>query len=436
MRSLKSCKLSPVQMRWDAKLVLTAAWAVAGVASYLVVPYVAPFILPLTVVAPIFWYPQKLGLIRHLLARSLLARLLAVASAYLLINAGWSTAPVLAYIGVATFFIGGVTLHIVVCTLPFLSRAPVRAMSIGLYVGYVVCALLISIEIVFDHPLHLYFFSLFPELTPKMDHLIIESSVVKGLPSYYLNRHIAALLLLIWPVLLVANRLASSTGSRAALMTCLLPVVPAVFMSAHETSKLAAVGAVAVFFVQMLAGRFVKPLFVAAWTIACVAVVPLAAAAYNNLHLHKATWLQYSARDRIVIWGVTSAKIAEAPLLGHGMVSTRELGLEAQKNPAFTPDKEFMLTTGPHAHNAYLQIWFETGLVGALLLLLIGFFALHTISRAAADIQPWLYAAFANNALLAASSFSIWSRWFLASYFFSVIFIVLASKFAADARQS
>ena len=39
----------------------------------------------------------------------------------------------------------------------------------------------------------------------------------------------------------------------------------------------------------------------------CVAVVPLALMAYDR-QLHKAGWLQPSAQERIVIWGVTSAK--------------------------------------------------------------------------------------------------------------------------------
>ena len=79
-------------MRWNIKLALTAVWAAVGTCGYLIVPESAPFLLPLSVLAPLVWYPRK-GLAAHLWGRSVLARILAVASAFLLINATWSTAP-------------------------------------------------------------------------------------------------------------------------------------------------------------------------------------------------------------------------------------------------------------------------------------------------------------------------------------------------------
>ena len=154
-------------MRWDIKLALTAVWAAAGTCGYLIVPESAPFLLPLSVLAPIVWYPRK-GLAAQLWGRSVLARILAVASAFLLINATWSTAPSLAYIGVATFFVASVVLHVVTATVPFLDREPLRAMSIGFLAGYVISAFVICIEIIFEHPLHLHFFAAFPTLTPQM----------------------------------------------------------------------------------------------------------------------------------------------------------------------------------------------------------------------------------------------------------------------------
>jgi len=420
-------------MRWDIKLALTAVWVAAGTCGYLIVPESAPFLLPLSVLAPMVWYPRK-GLAAHLWGRSVLARILAVASAFLLINATWSTAPVLAYIGVATFFVASVVVHVVTATVPFLDREPVRALANGFFAGYVISALLVSIEIVLKHPLHLQFFATFPTLIPQMSGVVVESGVLKSLPSYYLNRHIAALTFLIWPALLVASTLASSSRSRMVLLTCLAPVIPAIFASDHESSKIAIAGSVAVFCIQMLTPRLGKTLLTAAWILACVAVVPVASIAYDR-QLHKASWLQPSAQHRIVIWGVTSSKVAEAPLLGHGLVAARELGRREKENPTYESGSPFVVSTGPHAHNAYLQVWFDTGLVGIVLMVSIGLFALRAISRVAAGHQPALYAAFASNALLAASSFSLWTRWFLASYALSAIFAVLAAKFAATARE-
>ena len=420
-------------MRRDIKLGLTAVWAAAGTCSYLIIPESAPFLLPMAALAPLLWYPRK-GLAAHLWGRSLLARILAVASAYLLINATWSTAPTLAYIGVAIFFMASVVVHIVVATVPFLEREPVRAMAIGFFAGYVVSALLISIEVILRHPLHLHVFAAFPALAPQISGIVVESGVVKSLPSYFLNRHVTALILLFWPALLIAGTLASSPRSRTVLLTCLVPVIPAVFASDHESSKVAMAGSVAVFCILMLAPRLGKTLLAAAWVLACVAVVPFAHIAYDR-QLHKAEWLQPSAQHRIVIWGVTSAKVAEAPLVGHGLVAARALGRKEKESPTYETGSPYLVSTGPHAHNVYLQTWFDTGLVGVVLLVSIGLFALTAISRVAQRHQPALYATFATSALLGASSFSIWTRWFLASYALSAIFAVLATKFATTARE-
>ena len=319
-------------MRENIKLVLTAAWTMAGTAAYLIVPAVATFFLPLTMVAPILWYRQK-GLLRHLWARSWLARLLALASAYLLINTTWSLTPDRAYVGVATFFVAAVALHVVVRTMPTLEPRPLRAMAIGFYAAYAIVAFLTSIEILFDHPLHLRFFAAFPKLVPQMDEIVIQAGVVRSLPDFFLNRSIAALVFLLWPVLLVASRLTASTRSRVILLACLLPVIPAVLASQHETSKIALAGAVAVFCIQTLAPRVGKPLMTAAWTIACLAVVPLAYMAYDA-QLYRARWLPSSATapDRHLARHQREDRRVTSPRTRHG------LGTGARAEGKGTPD--------------------------------------------------------------------------------------------------
>jgi O-antigen ligase len=118
------------------------------------------------------------------------------------------------------------------------------------------------------------------------------------------------------------------------------------------------------------------------------------------------------------------------------MVAAREIGRRDNANPKYASGSTFAESTGPHAHNVYLQVWFDTGLVGVALMLGIGLFALRAIALEAATNQPSLYAAFASNTLLASSSFSIWARWFLASFALSTIFAVLASKFATNMREA
>ena len=421
-------------MHWNFKLILTAAWVAAGTAIYLVLPQSLPFLLPLTAVAPLLWSRRE-GLARRLWARSLLARLLAAASAYLLIHAIWSSASIFVFACVATLFVAGTMVHIVVITAPLIARAPLHAMAVGFYATYVVCALLASVEIIFNNPLHLYVHNTFPKLSFDLADAVVEAGVIKGFADFFLNKHIAALTFLIWPAYLVATRLGASGRSRAVLMACLTPAAVAILASSHETSKVALVGGAIVLSFHMLAPRLVAPLLAVAWAIACLAPAPIAAVAYDH-GLQHARWLPQSARHRIVIWSATSTQIPEAPILGHGMGSARDLGRRTKERPMYAPGTSFRLTPGPHAHNAYLQVWLETGAVGAVLLLGIGLWAVGAASRVSADSRPALYAAFASNALLAASSFSIWASWFLASFAFSAMFAVLAWSFVTSAERA
>jgi O-antigen ligase len=415
-------------MHWNLKLVLTAAWVMAGTCLYVVVPTAAQLLLPLTVVVPLLWLRQ--GNLFQLLAKpSLLVMVLVAAAAYLLSNAIRTSAPTLAFTSTAILLASAAILLVVLRTMPLLERDPVRAMAIGFHAGYAAVALLMCIEIVFHNPIHTRVFSAFPRIAPQMDGIVIRDGIVAALPPHLLNTQIAALTFLFWPALLVASALGTSTRARAAAYGCLAPVLPAVFASEHETSMVAMAGSAAVFCMLSLASRVGRPLVTAGWTLACLAAVPLGLAAYD-LGLQHARWLPASAQHRIVIWRVTAEMVSEAPLLGHGMVSARAIGLKAMEHPILAPGTPFPLSPGPSAHSVYLQVWFDAGAIGAALLLVVGLLVLAALARAPPRMQPMLYAAFVADALLAATSYSIWARWFLASFVLSAIFAVLAWKFA------
>jgi O-antigen ligase len=417
----------------DLKLLLTAVWSAAGAVLYLLKPAVAPFFLPLALVAPLLWSQKDASLRARILQLSALSGILVLTSGYLMINATWSLDPERAFIAVIIFLVLSLVLHILPRTLPELPHNALRAMALGFYGGYVIGAFLLAIEIIFDHPLHLRLFRAVPTLTPQMRDLVIQDNAIQQLPSYFLNSHVAALAFLIWPALLVAWHLGSSAGTRAILLACLLPTIPAVYLSDHETSKLALTGGVGAFLIARFVPRATSAVIITAWLIACTAAVPLASLAYD-LQLHRAEWLQPSARQRIVIWGVTGEQTAKAVLLGHGIVTARQIGKQQEEHPIYAPGTNFPLSVGPHAHNGYLQVWFDTGALGAMLLLVLGLLVLHNISRLPGHVRPALYAMYATVALLAASSFSLWSRPFLASFGIAGAFTVLAWSFAI-ARQ-
>ena len=417
-------------MHWNFMLTITAAWTAAGTALYLLAPGAAPFLLPLSLVAPVLWRRWAAPL-PSLWPPSWLSCVLAATALYLAINATWSSTPTRAYVATTIFLIALVSLYVIERSLPLAGRKPLRAMAIGFYVGYLSAGLLLSIEILFDHPIHLRLFAAFPDIAPHISNWIVKDGVIEGLPAFFLNRHMASLVFLSWPAIVIVHYLGTSVISRAVLMACLVPAVVAIVASQHETSKLAILGGAAAFVVLMLLPRFGRSALTAAWITACAAVVPLTAMTYD-MGLQQAEWLPLSARHRIVIWRATAEKIVEAPILGHGMVTAREFGKRELEHPHYAPGTPFALSPGPHAHNVYLEVWFETGVLGVALLLAIGLLTLRAIYRLPQGLHPYFYAMFASNALLAASSTSLWSRWFLASFALSAIFGVLAWSFAVS----
>src|SRR5262249_31808759 len=141
-----------------------------------------------------------------------------------------------------------------------------------------------------------------------------------------------------------------------------------------------------------------------------------------------------SAQHRIVIWGYTSSLIAASPLLGSGINTARALNDPDGLDTPLAPGSEFRLTTNLHSHNGYLQTWYETGAVGALILLGIGLLVLSTLMRATIEIQPCLYATFVTFALLGGSSFSLWAPWFMASFAFAAGFAMVGWALAERLR--
>lgn len=417
-------------MRWTPKLILTALWTASGTALYLVLPLAAPVILVLAVVVPALWYPGWADGNRPW-RWSLPIGLLVVAAGYLLANSYWSLTPVVAYRSAATLLVSAGVLAVLTAALPALEDAPVRAISVGFYAGYALAALFLCLEILDDHQLHLRIFRLIPGIAPTGRSIVVSDGHLVGLQDYYLNHSMAALAFLAWPVLMVASRLALQWGGRVLLLMCLSPAPIAIFASAHETSKVALIGSALVWLVHLVLPRFTKPLLPALWVGAFIAVIPAAQLAYHQ-GLQRSEWLPPSAQHRVVIWGVTSSKVAEAPVFGSGVGTARELGHKDLEKQSLEPGTPFRQSTGWHAHNVYLQAWFETGAVGVVLMCAIGLLVLRGIGQAQQPIRGALYSAFAANALLGAFSFSLWANWFLSSLVLSAILGMLAWRLVQD----
>jgi hypothetical protein len=419
-----------------AARLLTAAWTAMGLVLWLLFPMTAAGLLPLCAIAPLAWHWAVRGRLPWYWPSAVTGVLL-LAAAYLLMNASWSRSPQAAASAVVLAVLAVGVLHIVLNTLPDLEPAPLRAMAVGALAGLAVGGLLICLEVFSDQSLRRALIRLVPALQPSPSHVVgMAGGHLTQLAPYLPNANVSVLAAMLWPAALLVRRLGlwRVPFCRYAALAAAGGAAAAVLASEHATSQVALAGASATFAVYRLRPRLGMSLLVAGWVAASLLVVPTVSALYGA-GAYRTTWLPESARHRVVIWGHTAGRVADAPLLGAGIGTARALSEAEDAAAPSAPGSSFRLSTSLHSHNAYLQVWFETGAVGALILLGLGLLVLRTLARFAGDIQPYMAATFAACALLVASAYSIWAPWFMASLAMAAMFAALGAALPEGERR-
>lgn len=283
--------------------------------------------------------------------------------------------------------------------------------------------------------------------------LVFADGKVAFVNEIFINRRVLVVTLLSLPAWIGAGDL-SGSGQRMAVRAAIGAVLVVIlFASKHETSKLAIVcGGIAILAATWSAKASLA-LLATLWLTATLLVVPVSLA-IGGSRADEAAWVPYSAAERIRIWRHTAKRAIERPILGHGAASTpvhfeaesraRTQRAAAQRD-ALQPDsasKETIIVhqgdrLGPHAHNIYLQIWFEMGLLGAALLAAAGLAMLGAIWRI--PRRQWQIAGlvqFSAVAASAATGYSLWQPWFQSLVALSVIFFVIAVSSIGLGRTS
>ena len=233
------------------------------------------------------------------------------------------------------------------------------------------------------------------------------------LPLTRFDRGATTLVLALWPALMMAPR-------RWLEALLALAATPTVLLMESTTAKLAVVASLVVFAVALWAPRLLAGGLAAGILVAAVAL-PLAMPKIDAalIAAHDAPWLKFSARHRLFIWGFTTQRIAERPLLGWGLDASRELpGAHQDVNILFPgaglpPGTEVLPL---HPHNALLQWEVELGVPGTLLCLGIIGWGLWRVGFAAPldRAQRAAALAWATAALpVALLSYGIWQEWWL-----------------------
>jgi O-antigen ligase len=176
-----------------------------------------------------------------------------------------------------------------------------------------------------------------------------------------------------------------------------------------------------------------------AWIVIVISVAAIIGAPLTFARLEQLSGLgevadsvKISAGHRLLIWSFAGDRIAERPLTGWGLDSSRAI---PGGDEPIRPGENWMPL---HPHNAGLQVWLELGAPGAVLFALLSAIAWGALARV-----PWpaLFAAAAGASLANAFlgcfvTYGVWQEWWVGTFAFSLFLILVMARVAAERRPA
>jgi O-antigen ligase len=317
------------------------------------------------------------------------------------------------------------------------ARTNLLRMAEGLWLGLAIGLGYFLIETLSDQSIKIWIYNslgLRPGDLKPPGFFTWENGKLVSILAKDLTRNTAPIPLLVWAGMLAVRGSQPAFGWRVIGIGLGALAMAAVAVSQHETSKIAMVIGVVVWTLATLSPRWTPRLIGAGWLSCTLAIVP-ASLLLHRLDLHNAAWVPPTAQHRIIIWNHTAEQTLARPILGVGAHATYRLGPETAQRTVNAPDEHYQRTLSRHAHNVYLQTWFELGAVGAMLLALVGLAMLRILARQREALRPLGYATFACGTVIAGASYGMWQIWYMALFAFAITMFVVAAR-AFETRPS
>jgi exopolysaccharide production protein ExoQ len=156
-------------------------------------------------------------------------------------------------------------------------------------------------------------------------------------------------------------------------------------------------------------------------------------------------YMMDSAYHRVMIYQFSTTKIAEKPIAGWGMDSSRSIPGGAQRAQSINctrPDgAQTKLNIGGklplHPHNASVQIWLELGLIGSLLLAVSVLVLIRRFEQNNSDNQgrAIIAATFCSLSLIYNISFGLWQSWLMFAMILLGCFIISLQREPAPSGE-
>jgi O-antigen ligase len=353
---------------------------------------------------------------------------------YALLSVSWAADPERAIAKAGTLLVVLVAVFAASRAIAQLEAWQLRHAACALAAGAFVGALFVLIELLSEGAITRVAKNSLDIFSPTSSKRLVvsEEGRVLAITVTAFRQNVAMLVLHLWPALLALGAVAVTSYRRVFIAALVLATVVAVAFSQRQSSQLALVVSALVFALAWVSRSAASHALAIAWCLAFVVVVPASFAAYKA-DLHMAEWLPTSARARVIIWEYTAERVLERPLLGIGAASTRALqpkGEEAEQPPGFI----YPRTTGWHAHNLFLQVWYELGAFGAVLVAFSGAWLALRIQHLPLHAQPFASASFAAPATASGFASDLWQTWLLCSVGLMVLYL-LAAAYATRSRD-
>jgi O-antigen ligase len=291
-------------------------------------------------------------------------------------------------------------------------RRPALAFAAGAFLG----GLFILFELLTDAALARAFGSLIAWLKP--------AAAQQAIHGPKLNQNVAIVMFNLWSGLLALQMFEGRKRRAIASFLFALAIAVPVVLSYHQSSQLALLLSVFVFLLAQLWPKAVVRTLAAVWCLGFALVLPLSFAAYNA-DLHLASWMPSSFKARIIIWEYTAERALERPWIGIGARSTRDL---RQAEDLAEKPEGFVLSrnTGIHAHNIFLQSWYELGLVGVILIAFASAMIALRISLLPLEVVPFAGATFTTFLATASVAWGMWQTWLICAVGLMAVYLRLA----------
>jgi O-antigen ligase len=384
-------------------------------------------LIAIRLIVPILRQPRALG--RLLKPNAVLCAFVLLAL-YVLLNATWAANHAGAF-GKAALLLGVVLIAFAASkAIEELDIRQLRVCALAFAAGAFLGALFVLFELLTKGAITRLAMNSIHWLHPvSAKHVVISNGEVTKIKLPSLNQNVAILMFQLWPGLLVLKTVES--GARRFILVGLFFLAAAVpiAISEHDSSQVALIVSLLIFSAAWVWPRVVVPALAIAWCIALVLVLPFDFLAYKT-ELHLATWLPSSARARVILWEFTAERVLDHPWGGIGADSTP--ALKEQRDLAERP-RGFVYPrmTGEHAHDLFLQTWYELGVVGAILVAFAGVALALRIRLLPSEAQPFAAATFASIASVEAFAWSTWQPWLMCAVGLVLLYLRMAASTVA-----